>query len=83
MKVAGSPKVTRRWIDIQQPCTLQLIPNIGESPSGKALVFGTSIRRFESYLPSHEKRLTFGQSFFIVNFFGIWMRLTPNLFSII
>jgi hypothetical protein len=25
---------------------------VGESPSGKAAVFGTAIRRFESYLPS-------------------------------
>jgi hypothetical protein len=27
----------------------------GEWPSGKALVFGTSIRGFESLLPSHAK----------------------------
>lgn len=25
----------------------------GESPSGKAAAFGAAIRRFESYLPSH------------------------------
>ena len=28
--------------------------NDGESPSGKAAVFGTAIRRFESCLPNHE-----------------------------
>ena len=36
---------------------LQFVTSDGVSPSGKALVSGTSIRGFESLHPSHEKRL--------------------------
>ncbi len=35
--------------------TASLHADDGTSPSGKALVFGTSIRRFESYRPSQFK----------------------------
>ena len=37
---------------------------IGASPSGKALVFGTGIRRFESFRPRILKRLSLAGSLF-------------------
>lgn len=55
----------------------RLKTKLGESPSGKALVFGTSIRRFESSLPSLQKltaksveengRIEFSSAFSAVN----------------
>ncbi len=41
----------------------KIVPVIGEWPSGKAPVFGTGIRGFESLLPSHEKTSPFGLVF--------------------
>gem|GEM_PF-3679875 len=37
----------------------------GASPSGKALVFGISIRRFESCRPSHKNGSDFGPVFLL------------------
>ena len=42
----------------------------GVSPSGKAVVFGTTMRRFESFHPNHRslERLFHSQSHFLCSF---------------